>query len=326
MTPAARTKPYGIGRVSFVVRTILLVAICFTLRPDSTLLGEPLGPLVAIAVRLAAIMWWVVYVVPARMINGGVSLWSLLILLIPGGNLLLLVALCLRKPRQRDDSQAVPAACQLSHPPGLQASATAASLVASTSHALPMTPQSKGTAVAPAGTEIKTMIGVVVFPTTHAAGKYGDWLTAIYYTRRGYKKLRSKRTAVHGIDGVYVRRRPNAPDAYNVHIVENKINRSRLQRNQLSDSGILQRCHDLMKSGDEELAFTAEVVIKALQGDTNDKPFRILITHNLEVGISVRHLVDTNGEQVRKLGQWKNQETIRKTLNAKIRKGKVQRR
>lgn len=175
------------------------------------------------------------------------------------------------------------------------------------------------------GFEVWTMIGIVRFQSTHAAGRFGDWLTAIYYTRKGYTKLRSKRNSLHGIDGIYVKRRPRVANSHTILIVENKINSGQLQPDQLSISGIRRRCKDLLMVADQELHATADLVLKALDGRSADKPVRLLITHDLESGVSTRHHVDDEGRKAQKQGQWRNHGTVQKSLAAKLRKGEITR-
>lgn len=171
--------------------------------------------------------------------------------------------------------------------------------------------------------QIKTMLGVVLFPTSHAAGKYGDWLTAIYFTRKGCVKRKSKLNAVHGIDGVYVRPRKRITDHLDIFIVETKINSGRLQPDQLSVAGILSRCEDLIASGDDELRATGELVRHAVGRRTLHRVFRILVIHDLISGISTRHNVEPNGVKLTKAGQWRNHYDVERTLRAKLRSGKV---
>ncbi len=109
MTNTARKKPFGIGRLSFIFCTVLLVAILFNAGSIAVFVGIPE---LSIALGLGSLTLWLFCVVPARMINGRISLWSLLVLLVPVGNLLLLVALCLRKPRLADSLEAVPIAAE----------------------------------------------------------------------------------------------------------------------------------------------------------------------------------------------------------------------
>ena len=178
---------------------------------------------------------------------------------------------------------------------------------------------------------IPTMLGRVAFKNPHAEGRFGDWLTAQYYTRRRkrpYAKLKSKLPGERGIDGVYRRYQLGRKSTrytytYELLIIENKINRGVLSRGQLSVEWVRVQCDKMMKSGDCELLDTASAILHALSQDTAHKAVRLLITHNLVSGTSTRHHVDEFGNKQELQGEWNNGRAVRRSLERKLEKGDV---
>lgn len=178
---------------------------------------------------------------------------------------------------------------------------------------------------------IPTMLGRVAFKNPHAEGKFGDWLTAQYYTRRlkrPYRKLKSKLPGEKGIDGVYRRyhfdrKRSRYLYSYELLIIENKINGSVLSPGQLSLAWVRLQCDKMMQTGERELLDTAAAILHALSEGTGHKAKRLLITHNLVSGKSTRHHVDELGSKRELLGEWDNSWAVRKSLEVKLRKGEV---
>jgi hypothetical protein len=174
------------------------------------------------------------------------------------------------------------------------------------------------------GIHIKTLIGTVVFPTSHDVGRMGDNLSAIYYTRRRYEKWKSKVNQVHGIDGVYVRSNPRNACHWEVVVVENKINTSRYKPYQLSVSGLRSQCEKMLMTMNREVKETAEIVLRALSGEDGFQLLRFVVRHDLRVGVSVRFCVDAEGNALQRHGKWNNEETMKRVLWNAVNKKRVQ--
>jgi len=181
------------------------------------------------------------------------------------------------------------------------------------------------------GRSIPTMIGRVAFMNPHAEGRFGDWLTAQYFTRRlkrPYAKLKSKLPGERGIDGVYRRYHSGRENitcsfTYEILIVENKINSGALSPGQLSVEWIRLQCDKMMRSGDRELLDTAAAILHALSKGTGHKSKQMLVTHDLVSGMSTRHHVDESGNKRELLGQWDNRRAVRRSLERKLEQGEV---
>ena len=177
-----------------------------------------------------------------------------------------------------------------------------------------------------AGRLVQTLLGTLVFPTTHAIGKVGDNLTAIYYTRRGYTKKESKIGKVHGLDGVYVRDNPRDPDRQEVVIVENKINTSGYKPHQLSISGVKSQCHKMQMSEDATIRETAELILQAAAPESGKSSLiRLVVRHDLRTGKSTRCRVDDGGHKLDTHVEWQNKRDIEMVLKNAIKKGRVAR-
>ena len=164
---------------------------------------------------------------------------------------------------------------------------------------------------------VQTLLGPLAFQTTHEIGKVGDVLTVKYYVRRGYKKMKSKRGKVHGIDGVYVHL-----DRQEVVIVENKINKSAYKPHQLSIAGVESQCHKMLKSKNAEIRETAELILQAAaSGSGKCSLIRLVLRHNLRTGKSTRWCVDDLGNRLGKHGGWQNKWDMEEVLNNVITKG-----
>jgi hypothetical protein len=171
------------------------------------------------------------------------------------------------------------------------------------------------------GIPISTLIGRIVFPSSHAVGRVGDSLSAIYYTKLGYTKKKSKTSKVHGIDGVYVRYNPRNKTQREVVVIENKINTSGYKRHQLSLEGITSRCHKMLKSEDAAVQETAELILAAMSNANNDRLIRLIVRHDLRIGKSTRFCVDEAGNSSDKHGEWQNEHQMTRVLRNAIKKG-----
>lgn len=173
------------------------------------------------------------------------------------------------------------------------------------------------------GVPIQTLIGTIVFPTSHAVGRVGDNLTALYLTGLGYTKKKSKTSKVHGIDGVYVRHSPADSVCREIIVVENKINTSGYKPHQLSLDGIESQCHKMLKSEDTEVHETAGLILEMISGPNKDRLTRVLVRHDLRLGKSTRMAVDHEGNVLEKQGQWKNERHMRMVLRNAVKKGRA---
>ena len=155
------------------------------------------------------------------------------------------------------------------------------------------------------GVQVQTLLGTLLFQTTHDVGRLGDQLTHIYYqssdTKEEYRRHKSKRTSVHGIDAVYSCR--TAEGLTNVLVIENKVNKSRLKKDQLSDDGIRERAQWLVREGDHEQQKTGRLVMRALRASDQHCLYRVLHAHDLVLGISMRLFADQYGDVLRKTGK-----------------------
>ncbi|MEA3641656.1 MAG: hypothetical protein VBE63_17185 [Lamprobacter sp.] len=136
---------------------------------------------------------------------------------------------------------------------------------------------------------------VIAFVSSHQKGTLGDRLTALRLTGQGYEKLPSKYSSLHGIDGVFVRRRANG-EVSEIRLVENKVDSAMLSAGppaQMSDAWIRQSCQKMLNSGDTQTADTARLVLEHLD---SPKLRRELWHHDLSTGKTTVRTVDSIGQ------------------------------
>ena len=151
------------------------------------------------------------------------------------------------------------------------------------------------------GVVVRTLVGPLVFPDTHAIGRLGDHLCHLYFsgsdTARIYEKMRSKRDTVHGLDVVYLKNPRRGRLA--VVVIENKVNKSPYSPSQLSDDAIKRQCELMKLSSQQSVRETADVVWRAVHRVGDRKIERLLMRHDLVRGVTIRTRVNERGHVIR---------------------------
>lgn len=169
-----------------------------------------------------------------------------------------------------------------------------------------------------------TVYGAFLFPDTHHVGRLGDFLTAKHFTgkRKLLKVRRSKCNSIHGIDGIYVRRRRGM--VREIIIVETKTTKGTYKRRQLSRDTIRKQCRKLSQSEDRGQAEIGSLILRHL--DEPSSPVRVvaeLVRHRLNVGLSVRQEVDEQGKPIKKSRKrWGHRRHLKERLERLIGDGK----
>ena len=177
---------------------------------------------------------------------------------------------------------------------------------------------------AQAGVVVKTIIGTLRFPNWHAVGRLGDYLCHRYYNGRAtadiYRKCKSKRTKVHGLDAVYLR--SSSTGCKTVVVIENKVNGSPYRPSQMSDEAILEQCEKMMDTVDQELRETARLIRLALDGEGGFRIERLLIRYDLIKGRMKRTRLCSAGKAVLLSSRSRDiSDTLRETLAIRLAKG-----
>ncbi len=172
-----------------------------------------------------------------------------------------------------------------------------------------------------------TLVGIVLFEDTFAIGRLGDELCHKYFNRgrrKGlYEKLKSKRSKVHGIDVLYVRKPRHG--RWSMIVVENKVNKSRYDFCQLSDDSIAMQCERYLKSADPGLVRTAELVKQALRGDGSYRLERWFMRHDLKKGVTEITPVGSDGRPALDEGVPRRSDCsryLRRILEARLKSGR----
>ncbi|GAB4429914.1 MAG: hypothetical protein Kow0031_10580 [Anaerolineae bacterium] len=138
-----------------------------------------------------------------------------------------------------------------------------------------------------------TIGGSVKFANTHDIGRLGDRLTAIKLTALGYKKLPSKYTQIHGIDGIYILR-DSDEEIKELILVENKVDAGKLAPGTMSDEWVIERVNKMMASDYQEVAETGQLISEFIEKN----PLvikRQLWHHHLESGTITVKEIGANG-------------------------------
>lgn len=167
--------------------------------------------------------------------------------------------------------------------------------------------------------EQNSQIKAPTYENTHQKGTVGDYITAQRMTGMGYKKLGSKITTLHGIDGVYLKKNIDG-SIKELITVENKTNTSHLNPGpprQMSDEWIQQRIEKMLSSSDEEVRQTG-VLLK-----TNpDKIEKQLWQHDLSSGSTKVTLIDKDGYVSDNKYNW-NDDLTKNTMDRLCNTGKL---
>jgi hypothetical protein len=177
------------------------------------------------------------------------------------------------------------------------------------------------------GVEVKTIIGTLRFPNWHAVGRLGDYLCHRYYngstTADIYRKCKSKRTKVHGLDAVYLR--SSSAGRRTVVVIENKVNGSPYRSSQMSDEAILEQCEKMLDTIDEELRETARLIRKAIDGEGGFQIERLLIRYDLVKGRMKRTRLCSAGKAVPLSSKSRDiSDTLRVILAIRLAKGEYE--
>ena len=132
---------------------------------------------------------------------------------------------------------------------------------------------------------------VVLFPNSHSKGRMGDALTAKRLTGAGYRKLPSKISEIHGIDGVYVRYGGNGK-LQGVLIVENKVDSASLAPGQMTKEWISGRVRKMLDHSNETVRQTGEIV----QGNP-DMVRKELWHHDMDSGTTIIYSLNDAGKR-----------------------------
>ena len=178
------------------------------------------------------------------------------------------------------------------------------------------------------GVVVQTIIGPLRFSTTHEVGRLGDYLCHLYFnghdTAKIYSRLPAKRDSVHGLDAVYLRRPRRG--RVTVVVVENKVNGSKYNPDQLSDSTLRRQCERMQSSPDDGVWKTSSIILAAMQGHEDYVLERLLMRHDLVAGVTTRVRVGSNGKVIPLSSRKKNvANRLRKILEGRVAKGQYKR-
>lgn len=143
----------------------------------------------------------------------------------------------------------------------------------------------------------------IVFLNSQQKGRLGDRLTALRLTGQGYEKLKSKYNALHGIDGVYVKRSANG-EVLEIRLIDSKVDSAQLNPGppaQMSDAWIRQSCQKMLDSGDPQTARTARLILDHFE---SPKLRREVWHHDLSTGKTTVRPVDTRGRPRHATEHW----------------------
>jgi len=150
---------------------------------------------------------------------------------------------------------------------------------------------------------------------THLKGTFGDYLTAKRMTAMGYKKLKSKVSSIHGIDGVYIKK-GFGNKIEEIVIIENKVDKALLNPGpprQMSSEWIQSNIQKMLTSSDPQVKETGRLLDYFLKNHPN-KLKRELWKHDTLSGKTIRYQVNEAGFIEKKIYEW-DDKMISNTLN-----------
>jgi hypothetical protein len=151
-------------------------------------------------------------------------------------------------------------------------------------------------------------------------GGLGDAVVARIYTAKGYEKLPSKFSTVHGIDGVFVRR--DGEKLLELVVVENKVNGSRLADGQMTQQWLLDACEKMEHAGDGPVASTGRLVRQAISSDSDLVVRRHLVRVKLETGSCTAKALDESGSVIEEAWSGNYTRTVSDVLGKAVEAGK----
>ncbi len=174
--------------------------------------------------------------------------------------------------------------------------------------------------------ELETIVGKIKIANKHIMGRIGDRSTALRLTAMGYTKLRSKTTSIHGIDGVYIRKKNGKIE---ILIVENKTNFSQLSvdkrgNKQLSDAWVKSKINEMINNKNQRTRNTG-LMLKSYYEKNPKSIEKQLWNYDLTTGKTEVWVMDKNANYTtnKPKWSWEKDKVLIKTLN-EIKKGGVQ--
>jgi hypothetical protein len=164
----------------------------------------------------------------------------------------------------------------------------------------------------------------ITFETSHQKGRFGDRLTHKHYTARGYKKLESKVSTIHGIDAVYYNEGTGE-----VLLVENKTDTAKLLNlrcgqslpvKQMSDICVSHLVEKLRNSKNPAHQKTAEIILNA-QRNGNAK--KVLVNHNLSNGKLTAYNLSADATEKKFLYEINQSKSIEQEITSLCNNGKL---
>ncbi len=155
--------------------------------------------------------------------------------------------------------------------------------------------QKSGPAVRPKGKggslTYETYLGPIHFRGTRQQGDFGELLTAVMVTARGYVQIPSQYGRNNGLDGVFVKReRPG--EFSEVLITETKTGQPKINSDIMTDKGVRRRLDKMYAEG--LLTYeTADTLIKMLDSGSSDFK-KQLWQHRLQSGESFVYHLDAD--------------------------------
>lgn len=143
------------------------------------------------------------------------------------------------------------------------------------------------------------------WPDTHAKGRFGDYVTTRRMTGMGYRKLKSKTSSIHGIDGVFAKYGKNG-EIEEIVIIENKVDLARLNPGpprQMSDKWLEKKVQEMISSRDPAARKTGDMLDHYMKHKP-DRVKRELWHHDTGSGTTTRYRIDSNGYQAGMIHQW----------------------
>jgi hypothetical protein len=144
-----------------------------------------------------------------------------------------------------------------------------------------------------------------LWKNTHEQGRFGDYLTALRMGGMGYTKLKSKTSAIHGIDGVYIKTAKNN-EIDEIIIIENKVDGSQLTsglNRQMSKEWINDKIGKMLLSDDIDVRNTGLLLQQQITQQSG-KVKKELWQHDIASGTTKKYSIDDAGYKDTLVYQW----------------------
>ena len=133
------------------------------------------------------------------------------------------------------------------------------------------------------------------FNSTQDQGNYGEALTVMVMTARGYRVMNGKTAGPQGIDGIFI---TDGPSGWQAVLVETKTGQSQYKDRQMSDEKLLSDLDTLyVTSGDEQERNAYAAIAEGLRTQAAHV-VKELWRHDLEAGLCLAVTLDSSGARL----------------------------